>query len=545
MADEDMEEVLPELDLPPFQMKAMFRRLGLSEAAAHFMVHDQSIDSLEVLQRLSDDQIDKLCSICRKPGGMIAHPQAGALTGGRNGQRHPAEHKNPGISIAALHTENMKLAAFHIRLMTNVSRVCDIDSITIVKVERARNYRIEMEAHVNVKLTDAPVLKPTKIFDFFTALREFCFDFMGEVSKIPLAYVLRDHEEALPELAEPPFGEANTPFESFNQELVARAPIFETDAAGMRILSHHYSLDRVTVWKILYQICNGTMYYTYIRQFQASRDGRGAYFALYTSLLGTQAIANHASLAENKLQSLTFDGLKHKNFNFEKFVLSHMEQHITLEKLTDHGHNGIDETSKIRLFSRGITDPSLDSVKSSVCANQQLDTFDKVVATYRTFIESKRLHTKDSKISVNVSQVSSRNGGGNRTQMVKKTGPDEDGYNESTSYSAHKVDSDKYYTTEVWNNTLTKNQRNYLRSCPSRGNNKRKSRSNASEVKTDALKALQKKTRVMEATIASLRADHNAIVVDSDATESEPSEDESPKKKKKAQKQKFIRKKRA
>ena len=53
---------------------------------------------------------------------------------------------------------------------------------------------------------------------------------MGEVSKIPLAYVLRKHEESLPEITEPFFGAANTPFESFNQELVARAPIFTTDA---------------------------------------------------------------------------------------------------------------------------------------------------------------------------------------------------------------------------------------------------------------------------------------------------------------------------
>lgn len=102
-----------------------------------------------------------------------------------------------------------------------------------------------------------------------------------------------------------------------------------------------------------------------------------------------------------------------------------MEQHITLEKLTKHGHNGI---IKIQLFSRGITNPSLDSVKSSICANQQLNIFDKVVATYRTFIESKRLHTKKKWKSVIVSQVSSCNGGGNRTQTIKKTSPDEVGY---------------------------------------------------------------------------------------------------------------------
>jgi hypothetical protein len=126
-------------------------------------------------------------------------------------------------------------------------------------------------------------------------------------------------------------------------------------------------------------------------------------------------------------------------------MLSHMDQHTTLEKLTEHGHNGIDETSNIRHFSRGITDPEFETVKSSVCANQQLDTFDKVVATYRTYIESKKHHTRDNRISVNVSQIgtTSRNGGGNRTQTIKETGPEEDSYDASANYSAHKVDTGK------------------------------------------------------------------------------------------------------
>ena len=113
------------------------------------------------------------------------------------------------------------------------------------------------------------------------------------------------------------------------------------------------------------------MYYSYIRQFQASRDGRGAFFTLCTALLGSQSVANYASASENKLQNLSLDVQKAKNWGFEKYVLSHMDEHTTLEKLTEHGHIGIDESSKIPLFSRDITDPALKTVKSSVCANQQ------------------------------------------------------------------------------------------------------------------------------------------------------------------------------
>jgi hypothetical protein len=292
-------------------MRGLFGRLGLSQPAAHFVVHDQSINQLSILQRLTDDEVESLCRICRKPGGQIINPNAADP-----GQ--PDVMANPGISVAALHTENIKLAAFYLRLMANVSRVRVLADVTLINIEAARNYKEEIEAHENLKVTDAPTLKPTKVFEFFAELREYAFDMVGSVSKIPIAYVIREHEDPLPEATEPPFGEPDSPFSSFNHELVARAPIYHVGVVGAQVESHYYSLDRVMVWKILYQICNGTMYYSYIRQYQQSRDGRAAFLALYNALLGSQAVANYASQAENKLQSLSLTGQKSKNWGFEK-----------------------------------------------------------------------------------------------------------------------------------------------------------------------------------------------------------------------------------
>jgi hypothetical protein len=179
-------------------MRALFGRLGLSVSAAHFVVNDQSINELMILKRLSDDKSESLCRICRKPGGQIINP-AHAADPTLN-----ANIQNPGISVAALHQENIKLAAFYVRLMANVSRVCDFADVTLVNIETARNYKVEIEAHENLKLTDAPTLEPQKVSEFFTELREFAFDMVGTVSKIPIAYVLCEHEDPLPEAAEPP-----------------------------------------------------------------------------------------------------------------------------------------------------------------------------------------------------------------------------------------------------------------------------------------------------------------------------------------------------
>ena len=290
------------------------------------------------------------------------------------------------------------------------------------------------------------------------------------------------------------------------------------------------------------------MYYSYIRQYQKSRDGRAAYFALYTALLGSPAVANYASQAENKLQNLSLTGQKAKNWGFEKYVLSHMDQHTILEKLVEHGYSGIDETSKIRHFSRGITDPEMETVKSSVSANiVNLDTFHKVVATYRTFIESKKHHTKDTKINVNVSQVGAipaRTGTGNRGQQARKIGAEDDGYDPSTKYDAHKVDNSRYYHTNEWN-SFNKNQRNYLRQN-SRGVSKRGNhqRSNTSEVKSSVLKSLMKKQDKMARHIASLEAQTAINVDDESDDDMVASDDDGPKKKKNKSSLKVSRKKR-
>jgi hypothetical protein len=102
-----------------------------------------------------------LCRICRKPGGQIINPDHAV------DPNELANTKNLGISIAALHQENIKLAAFYLRLMANVYRVCDL-----VNVETACNYKVEIEAHEDLKLTDVPTLEPQKVLEFFTELHE-------------------------------------------------------------------------------------------------------------------------------------------------------------------------------------------------------------------------------------------------------------------------------------------------------------------------------------------------------------------------------------
>ena len=56
----------------------LYQRFGISQEGAHFMMHDQSIDTLDVLKKQEDDDTHQLCHIAYKPRGLIANPYASA-----------------------------------------------------------------------------------------------------------------------------------------------------------------------------------------------------------------------------------------------------------------------------------------------------------------------------------------------------------------------------------------------------------------------------------------------------------------------------------
>ena len=158
---------------------------------------------------------------------------------------------------------------------------------------------------------------------------------------------------------------------------------------------------------------------------------------LHYQLLGEQAIGNYAAAAELKLQTLNLNGTKTKNWNFERYLVEHKEQHMILEKLKDYGHAGISELSKVSYFKRGITDPALEHVKGSLACQKGTTTFDDVVTAYRTYKQS-FTSDKGTTRSINVSAISASTG--NRTSdRENKIGEKEDGYDQSKDYSNYHV----------------------------------------------------------------------------------------------------------
>ena len=184
----------------------------------------------------------------------------------------------------------MQLASYTVRHHNRISRVTNVGAMNPTLIRHLRELKIKedgctlgppavlkIDAKNWPKTTDA-------IQDYFTCI-------LGE-TKAPLAYVIRDEAAVTAEADDPP-ASYNTP----EDERVAR--MLHQDANGDDLPT--YIHDRSTkVWQTMSEICQDDRSWIYVKPFQRSRDGRGAYLVLHTHYLGANHVNNMANVAESK-----------------------------------------------------------------------------------------------------------------------------------------------------------------------------------------------------------------------------------------------------
>ncbi len=149
-----------------------------------------------------------------------------------------------------------------------------------------------------------------------------------------------------------------------------------------------------------------------MKKFGKTKNGRQVYQTLHTLLLGGQYVMLTGSTIVTKLQSFRYDGDR-KNFNFDKYVNLHVEQHNQHADLQEYKVAPLAENLKTLWFQDGIRDPSLNAVKASINANRANFTdFDSVKDAY---VEFKRTEnpTNDPKTQQVASVAHGGRGGGN------------------------------------------------------------------------------------------------------------------------------------
>ena len=163
---------------------------------------------------------------------------------------------------------------------------------------------------------------------------------------IPLAYVMRENPEVFPEGADPVEN-----YTLMQDELITHVLILTV--ANPNASTATYLTDHEHVWDKITAITHELDCWTYVHPPHHARDGSMAYLNLNGHYLGVNNVDNMSTLAEAKLASTLYDGEKH-HWNFEKYVKVHVNQHVILVGLVEHGYSGIDERSKVHHLMQGI-----------------------------------------------------------------------------------------------------------------------------------------------------------------------------------------------
>lgn len=343
-------------------IRAALGRLGFTANAAQFITDQQGLDDLDEFAILTDAEVESLCKVVRHPGGTVPNPQAG---------QPPIA--NPGIAVPQRAENNLKLACYWIRYRQRTSRPYTAAAITLETIRSLRDNKLWEEEHKDV---EAPELNTKDWPRMIELIEEWLRGCLG-VTHIPLAYVIRENEDVPLHTDDP---EAN--YSSKQDELIARAPI--TDEHGAH--TPNYLTDRTRVWELLSELTRDQECWSYVRPAQRSRNGRLAFMGLKGHYLGQNNVDNMSTKAERRLETTTYTGEK-RNWNFEKYVRMHIDQHAILEGLTMHGYAGIDNRSKVRHLLKGITTTTLDTVKTRIMSDATLRSdFNACVNLFQDFI---------------------------------------------------------------------------------------------------------------------------------------------------------------
>jgi hypothetical protein len=182
-----------------------------------------------------------------------------------------------------------------------------------------------------------------------------------------------------------------------DNKLCRRAPTLRSDLTHIQLATSLETLESdrpfepslpanmVTVYNILHACWRKLSWWNHVKKFSKTKNGRQVYRTLHTLLLGGQHVVSTGSAIVTKLQSFKYDRDR-KNFNFDKYVNLHVEQHNQHVDLQVYGVAPVAKNLKTLWFQDGIKDPSLDAVKASISANHANFTdFDSVKDAYVEF----------------------------------------------------------------------------------------------------------------------------------------------------------------
>ncbi len=160
------------------------------------------------------------------------------------------------------------------------------------------------------------------------------------LSYIPRPTLKGPHDAEIDDKTEdpPPLGQPGSPYVSIDDKLCRRAPILLIDLSHTKLSQGLETLESdgpfepsflanmVMVYNVLHACWGKLSWCSHVKKFSRTKNGRQVYRTLHTLLLGGQQAVSTGNAIVTRLQSFRYEGDR-KNFNFDKYMNLHVEQH--------------------------------------------------------------------------------------------------------------------------------------------------------------------------------------------------------------------------
>jgi hypothetical protein len=312
--------------------------LGIQSDLVRGALRNQGLSTIDEFVSLSEEDIEDVCKIIRRPGGTVPNPaylaaqlppivappvpplapivapaapaaprgrgrqpaapvQAGAMgppapvvpvvQQALPGPVIPPTIPNPGIPIGHLHEKRLKMLRYYTFHLQRIQRLFDPVDATMQILQEIYLLKDVDEEDIKVDLP-AKLVKTDKVREIIENIESVLLRMRG-INGVPLLYVVRD-QVALPtnigDDLDPGFGLPN-----YSQEMIRRAP-----HNGV-----YFREAQKSVWNVIRHVTHGGPGWNWVQSFASTQDGRNAFLTMKRYYLGESYTRRIKISADNVL----------------------------------------------------------------------------------------------------------------------------------------------------------------------------------------------------------------------------------------------------
>ena len=381
--------------------------LEIEEEETITALFEQGLDTMDGFNHLRLEDISRICSNIRRPGGMMVDD---------NGDLVP----NRGTPISVLIETRLKQLWFFFRYAYMTQREPDFaDDMDVPTLEVLADLDSWISSFDDPKDVEKPPTFPgqEKAKKWFESFDEFADRTKGP-SGVPLGYVLREQHHI-------PADDTGWFLPGMDEDLFNRG---RHPVAGVRAAL--WMADNTVLWNMLKHTVHPTNHFTWLKAFEKTKNGNAAYWALKHVMLGPGVTRALRARADAIIQTTKYDG-KAKGYSFDKMVTRLTQAFIDSDI-------DWDEERKVQKLLQAIDDSTLLAAKHAIMASPTLRVNYQDTVNYLQELVSIRDQHPGSLLSRGIAAAKKASGDTKASGDVEASGDDEaydeEAYDEEADY---------------------------------------------------------------------------------------------------------------